>query len=226
MVRKCFSKMKKNLLALFCCLSIFCFSQEYHFHYKCYDNETQLKGTYKGTKRTNIIYFNSENKDVIAYDYFFSQQPTRSFYLYDFRRNIFSSYSINLDSNFSSLNLIRSVPIKTYADEIKVERVTVEESAKNVYLIKAFPSQKSKKSNLELKILIEESDFQMPRIRFMDLSPNIHFKIYEALLSKLDSPKYRIVDVVTNYKNRVIMHDDLSKCEKINLKFLASPKSN
>lgn len=64
----------------------------------------------------------------------------------------------------------------------------------------------------------------MPEIRFMDLTPNIHSKIYNALLLKLDSPNYRIVNVTTDYKNRVIMHDDFSKCEKINLKFLNDSK--
>lgn len=226
MVRKCFSKMKKNLLALFCYFSIFCFSQEYHFDYKCYDNETQLKGSYKGNKRTNIIYFNSENEDVMAYDYFFSQQPTRSFLLDDYKLNMMFSYSISHDSKFSTLNYIQMFPIKIYPDERKIERVNVEKLEENLFLIRTFSSQNFKKPNLELKVLIEKSEYSMPKIQFMDLTPNIHSKIYEALLSKLDSPKYRIVDVVTNYKNRVIMHNDLSKCEKINLKFLASPKSN
>ncbi len=66
----------------------------------------------------------------------------------------------------------------------------------------------------------------MPNIRFMDLTPNIHSKIYTALLSKLDSKNYRIVDVITDYRNGVIMHDDFSKCEKVNLKFLTSEKPN
>ncbi|MCU7614050.1 hypothetical protein N0B16_06335 [Chryseobacterium sp. GMJ5] len=218
--------MKKNLLALFCYFSIFCFSQEYHFDYKCYDSETQLEGAYKGNKRTNIIYFNSENKDVMAYDYFFSQQPTRSFWLYDFKTNNFLSYLISHDSKFSSLNFIQKIPIKIYPDEKKIERIDVEKLKENVYLISTYPSEKSKKSNLELKIIIEKSNFSMPRIRFVDLTPNIHSKIYDALLSRLDSPKYRLVDVIIDNKKGVIMHDDLSKCEKINLKFLAEQIPN
>jgi len=217
--------MKKNFLLLFCFISMFSFSQEYHFDYKCYDNETQLKGAYKGNKRTNIIYFNSQNKNLIAYDYSFSQKPTRIFWLYDYASNNFFSYSINNDSKFSSLNFINKIPIKIYPDEKKIERIDVEMLSENIFLVKAFPSQKSKKSNLELKIVIERSDFPMPRIRFMDFTPNIHYKIYDALLSKLDSPKYRLVDVITDNRNGVIMRDNFSKCEKINLKFVADEKA-
>ncbi len=217
--------MKKNFLLLFCFISSFAFSQ-YSFDYKCYDNETQIKGEYKGNKRINIIYFNSKNKDLMAYDYYFSQQPLRSFLLYNFETNNLFSYSINHKSEFSSLNLIHSFPIKIYQDEIKIERVDVEEVSGNIWIIKAFPSQKSNKSKLELKVVLEKSDFPMPRIRFMDLSSNIHNKIYDALLSKLVSTNYQIISVTTDYKNGVIMHEDISQCEKINLKILTKEKSN
>lgn len=217
--------MKKNFLLLFCFISGFIFSQEYHFDYKCYNVETQLKGNYKGIKRTNIIYFNSKNKDIIAYDYFFSQEPKRSFLLYDYNVGSLFSYSINQDSNFSSLNLEQIHPIKIYPDEKQIKRVDVEKFSENEFLIKAFKSFKSRKSNLELKILVEKSNYSLPKIQFMDLTPNIHSKIYTALLSKLDSENYRIVDVMTDYKNGVIMHDDFSKCEKVNLKILTSDNS-
>jgi hypothetical protein len=216
--------MKKKFLLLFCFISNFAFSQ-YSFDYKCYNLETQLKGNYKGNKRTNIIYFNSQNKDLMAYDYYFSQQPLRSFLLYNYETNNLFSYSINHKSEFLSLNLINSFPIKIYPDEIKIEQVDVEEISENIWIIKAFPSQKRKKPNLELKVVLEKSNFPMPKIRFMDLTPNIHSKIYNALLLKLDSPNYRIVNVTTDYKNSVIMNNDFSRCEKINLKFLDDKKS-
>lgn len=217
--------MKKFFLLLFCFISSLAFSQEYHFDYKCYGIETQLKARYKGNERTNIIYFNSQNKDILAYDYSFSHELTRIVWLYDYVNNYFFSFTINQKSEFSSLNLRNSFPIKIYSDEIKVERVDVEEVSENIWIIKAFPSQKSKKSNLELKVVLKKSDFPMPRIRFMDLSPNIHNKIYDALFLKLNSLNYRIVDVVYDYKNGVIMHEDFSKCEKINLKILTKEKS-
>ncbi|MBM7419340.1 MULTISPECIES: hypothetical protein [Chryseobacterium] len=65
---------------LFCILLFpLYYSQEYHFDYKCYDLETQLKGRYKGNKRTNVIYFNSQNKDFIAYDFSFQGNPQEVF---------------------------------------------------------------------------------------------------------------------------------------------------
>lgn len=212
--------MKKNFLLLFWFISIITFSQEYHFDYKCYDLETHIKGNYKGNKRTNIIYFNSQNKDLFAYDYFFSQPPRRSFQLYDYKLRNLISYSISQDSKFSSLNLENIYPVKNYPDEIEIERVDVEKLSENAFLVKSFKSHKSKKPNLELKILVERSAYSMPKIRFMDLTPNIHSKIYSGLLSKLDSENYRIIEVITDYKNGVIMSDDFSKCEKINLKIL------
>lgn len=218
--------MKKIFLLLSCFFTGFIFSQEYHFDYKCYDIETQLKGNYRGNKRTNIVYFNSENKDVIAYDYFFSQESKRSFLLYDYNVGILFSYSINQDGKFSSLNLEQKYPIKIYRDEKEIERIEIESIGQSLWSIKAFPTKKSNKVNLELKILIQKTNFPMPNIRFMDLTPNIHSKIYTALLSKLDSKNYRIVDVITDYRNGVIMHDDFSKCEKVNLKFLTSEKPN
>lgn len=217
--------MKKSFLLIFCLISGFVFSQEYHFDYKCYNIETQLKGNYKGDKRTNIVYFNSENKNITAYDYFFSKEPKRSFLLYDYNAGNLFSYSINQNSKFSSLNLEQIYPITIYPDEKEIGRVDVERLSENEFLIKTFKSLKSRKSNLELKISLEKSSYSLPEIRFMDLTPNIHSKIYTALLSKLDSENYRIVDVVIDYKNGAIMHDDFSKCEKINLKILTSEKS-
>ncbi|WP_143883869.1 hypothetical protein [Chryseobacterium binzhouense] len=213
--------MKKKFLLLFCFVSSVVFSQEYHFDYKCYNSETQLKGSYKGNKRTNIIYFNSINKDIIGYDYFFSKQPNRSFLLYDFKLSNLYSYSINQESKFSSLKLDQIYPIKIYSDEIIVRRADATKLSENTFLIKTFKSLKNGKSNLEIKILVEKTSYPMPKVVFMDLTPNIHSKVYDALLSKLDSEYYRIVEVTTDYKNGVIMHDDFSKCEKINLKILA-----
>jgi len=121
------------------------------------------------------------------------------------------------------LKFLQTSQLEINNDEVEVEDIDVEEVSENVFVIKASTLQK-KNSTLELKIVVEKSDFPMPEIRFMDLTPNIHSKIYNALLLKLDSPNYRIINVTTDYKNGVIMNDDLSKCEKINLKFLDDKK--
>lgn len=205
---------KKLTLLFFILIFYNAFSQKYHFDYKCYNVETQLKGSYKGNKRSNIIYFNSEKKDFIAYDYSFSGKAERTFLLYDYAGNKLYTYSINQNSDFSTLNLKKVFPIKTYHDEIKIERVEVENNGINLYTVKTYPTNKSKKANLELKILVQKTGFSAPRMQFMDLTPNIHSKIYDALFSKLDSDNYKIVHVEIDYKNGVIMEDDFSKCEK------------
>jgi len=216
----------KKLLLLFLILSFAnAFSQEYHFDYKCYDVETHLRGRYKGNTRNNIIYFSSENKDFIAYDYSFSGETERTFLLDDYAKNKLYTYSINQNSNFSSLKLKKVFPIKVYQDEIKIERVEVENNGGNLYTVKTYPKNKSKEANLELKILVEKIGFSAPRIRFMDLTPNIHSKIYNALFSKLDSDNYRIIHAEIDYKNGVIMTNDFSKCEKINVKIVTGENS-
>lgn len=212
-------------MMLLCFISESFFCQTYHFDYKCYDVETQSKGNYKGNKRTNIIYFSSENKNIIAYNYFFSQQPNRSFRIYDYHSNLAFSYSINRDSNFSSLNFNQKSQINKYPDELIIKRIDVQNIGENQFIIKTYSSLKNKRSNLELKVTVMKSDYPMPVIHFLDLSPNIHSKIYDALLANLDSENYRLMEVVSNHKNGVVMLDDFSKCEKINLKILTHDKA-
>lgn len=202
---------------------VFASAQTYEFDYKCYNPEKQTRGNYKGVKRTNIIYLSSKESDIIAYDYSFSKEPKRSFYFYDFKNNFFSYYTLNNESDLSSLKFVNSDSIRVFDDEKLIERVTVNKISENVFVLKAFPNEKTKRANLELKIVVEKNDFPMRRIRFMDLTLNIHDKIYDALLNELGSKDYRIIDVITDYKNGVIMHDDFSKCEKVNLKFVVKP---
>lgn len=129
----------KNLILF----SSFYSSQEYYFDYKCYDNETQLKGRYKGNKRTNIIYFNSQNKDFIAYDYSFSQESKRSFFLYDYKnKGLINSYSINKKSEFSSLKFLQTSQLNINKDEIEMKSIDVEKISENVFIIKTFSSLK------------------------------------------------------------------------------------
>jgi len=176
--------MKKNFLLLFCLISGFFFSQEYHFDYKCYNNEKQLQGIYEGSSRINIIYLNSEKKNHLAYDYFFNLQPYRSFKIYDNDVSMTHSFTINEKSEFSSLHFIASTPIRVYQDERKINRVDVKQVAENIWNLSAFPTKKAKKANLELTIQVEKNSFPLRELRFMDLSPNIHHKIYEALREK------------------------------------------
>ena len=84
---------------------VFASAQTYEFDYKCYNPENQTRGHYKGVKRTNIIYLSSKESDIIAYDYSFSAEPKRSFYFYDFKNNFFSYYTLNNESDLSSLKL-------------------------------------------------------------------------------------------------------------------------
>lgn len=72
------------------------------------------------------------------------------------------------------MKFLQTSQLEINNDEIEVEDIDVEEVSENVFVIKASTPQK-KNSTLELKIVVEKSDFPMPEIRFMDLTPNNSF---------------------------------------------------
>ncbi|MBM7419341.1 MULTISPECIES: hypothetical protein [Chryseobacterium] len=72
------------------------------------------------------------------------------------------------------MKFLQTSQLEINNDEIEVEDIDVEEVSENVFVIKASTQQK-KNSTLELKIVVEKSDFPMPEIRFMDLTPNNSF---------------------------------------------------
>ncbi len=82
---------------------------------------------------------------------FFHRNPKEVFCYNDYNIGILFSYSINQDGEFSSLNLEQKYPIKIYRDEKEIERIEIESIGQSLWSIKAFPTKKSNKANLELK---------------------------------------------------------------------------
>lgn len=91
---------------------------------------------------------------------------------------------------------------------MEIQKTIVEKTGENHYIISTYEKIKKKRPNLVLEITLVESDFPLLEIRFMDLTHNIHNKIYDALLKKLPHKNYQIKSVKTNYKNGVIMLDE------------------
>lgn len=89
----------------------------------------------------------------------------------------------------------------------------------NTYLVKAYSDDFYKKNNLEIKFELVKSDYPLVQIRFLDLTKNIHDKIYQSLISKLPDENYQLEKVYYDYKNGVVMTDNFHKCENINLTF-------
>ncbi len=193
------------------------YSQGYLFDYKCSDVETQLKGSYKGNTRTNFIYLNSKDSTIIAYDYFFNNAGN-SLWIYDFKNNSFLNFDKNKSTSDSKLKIVNVSKIKKYKDEIDIKSVEILVD-KGLYKVFTYDNEKKEIPNLYLEIELVDSDFPLQRIRFMDVTLNIHNKIYDALMEKLPSQYFRIKTVKTDYKNGVIMLDDYSNCSKVDTYF-------
>lgn len=69
----------KNLILLFILFSSFYSSQEYYFDYKCYDNETQLKGRYKGIKEQISFILILRIKILLLMITVFHRNPKKAF---------------------------------------------------------------------------------------------------------------------------------------------------
>ena len=100
-----------------------------------------------------------------------------------------------------------------------IKKISIENLADDLFLIKTFPSEKSKKFNLEIKIKLKKSIYPLIRMHFMDLTVSIHDLIYNKLLEQLPNKNYQIESIYLDYRNGVIVEEKVSNCKPINLKF-------
>ena len=116
-------------------------------------------------------------------------------------------------------NLISESNFRNFPDEILIKKISIENLADDLFLIKTFQSEKSKNFNLEIKIKLKKSITPLIRIHFMDLTVNIHDLIYNKLLEQLPNKNYQIESIYLDYRNGVIVEEKVSNCKPINLKF-------
>ena len=208
--------MKKKFVFLLFLLIIFNFykSQKYNFTTYCSINEVQLKDDLNRQSRKIQVYYNLNNSNYIAYLY-----PKQNLILYDFNEQKIKFFDADYLKKHNILKLISESTIRKYRDEIDINKISVDDLGNNTYLVKAYSDDFYKKNNLEIKFELVKSDYPLVQIRFLDLTKNIHDKIYQSLISKLPDENYQLEKVYYDYKNGVVMTDNFHKCENINLTF-------
>ncbi len=102
--------------------------------------------------------------------------------------------------------------------EFEIKRVSVEKISDNKFLVKSFSNIKTKRSNLEVVFTLKKSPIPMTRVRFLDLSPTIHQKIYDKLLVNLDNPNYQWEKAEVDYRNGYKFIDEVSNCQSTNMR--------
>lgn len=207
--------MKKLLLLFGLLFSTFAFSQEYQFDYECsYQQKIWKKGT-SNVKPNTIKYFlNSKNNEYIIYNRYKDY-----FNLYDFKLNKETRYNQVLVDNQILMDKKEELDFRNFKEEFIIKKVDVQSIGDNYFLIQTFDKERSRKPNLELKIKLKKSDFSFVKVLFMDLSVNIHEKVYEALLLKLPNANYQIENIEVDYKNGFFSSGEFEKCKKISLKY-------
>lgn len=207
----------KNVLLIFLMYPWILFSQGYSFNYKCTEFETQLKGPYKGNKRTNYIYINSKDSTIQAYDYKFSYG--KNLFIFDTEHNIFWNFDRN---NLNKpLSLINFSEIKEHKDEFVVRDVIVEKIDNLSYNVSLNTNKGKKKPHLKLKVHLVASKIPIQKFRFMDLSMNIHLYFYDALMKETPSQFYQLKSVITEM-NGVVMLNEFN-CKEEDIFFDVSP---
>ena len=207
--------MKKLLTFSLVFLSVALFSQRYVFDNQCEILEKQIKGIYPNLPPRKILYFyNSNDSNFIAYNF----RPNE-IHLYDYKLNSLKNLQIKNDEKKIIFNLISESNFRNFPDEILIKKISIENLADDLFLIKTFPSEKSKKFNLEIKIKLKKSIYPLIRMHFMDLTVSIHDLIYNKLLEQLPNKNYQIESIYLDYRNGVIVEEKVSNCKPINLKF-------
>lgn len=206
--------MKKNITLLLSFIWISIFSQ-YTFDYKFY-----VKDLSKGSDKIEYdtgIYINSKNEDYKLYHY-----QNDEIRLFDYKIKCTFYFQQELVKDKKIFKFIDKGCFSGVSNERKINRIEITELSNNIYLIRTFPSERSKKANLELKVVLEKSDEDLLCLYKLDLSNNIHQKILTSLRDKLISlkgdSKYIIKEFERNYKNGYGSFTTvLSNIEKINM---------
>lgn len=201
----------KRFVVILLVLPCLVFAQEYFFDLKCTSEDVRVKPRDKklsssfsflllSSKNSNVYAFQRKNNDLIIEDY-----------------NSLESLHIGKLHNQFIVNSVNE--IKYDYREFTIEKGDVSKIDDLTYLIKTFPTKKSRKSNLEVLFKLRKSNFPLVKIQFMDLSPMIHEDVYNYLLKELENLNYQIESAFVDYRNGYKFNFKWSQCDKVNLKF-------
>lgn len=206
--------MKKNIILLlnFVCISVF---SQYTFDYKFYVKESSKKSD--KLEYDTQIYINSKNADYIIYHY-----QTDEIRLFDYGIKCTFYFQQKFVNEKKTFEYINKLCYSEFHEERKINHIQIMQLSHNTYMIKTFESEKSKRANLELKIVLEKTDEDLLLLYKLDLGNSIHRKILAALRERLISiegnSNFIIKELKINYKNgHRTFTRNLSKIEKINM---------
>lgn len=196
-------------------LTFFCFSEasaQFDFNLKCTIKSNRIKPKDNLIRESSNIYYNSENPDIYIVEkkgfYRLFHNGTKE--IYQFLKSNVNGKSVLATAGIEAMRLDYS--------EFEIKRVSVEKISNNKFLVKSFSNIKTKRSNLEVVFTLKKSPIPMTRVRFLDLSPTIHQKIYDELLVNLDNPNYQWEKAEVDYKNGYKFIYEVSNCQSTNMR--------
>ncbi|WP_394665480.1 hypothetical protein [uncultured Chryseobacterium sp.] len=187
--------------------------------------------TYSFDYKIKFVNYKKNKNDLQDCFYFVnSQNPNYSMYLYhnkngairDCDKNICNVHKFEYMQNyeFNKYRFINSFQYEV-KDEITITKIIVEKIDDNKYTIKCFENESSKKTNLELTVILKPENSDLVRFYYLDLSYNIQQKLIRSLKEKLNGNyNYIIEDYIVNYRQGVKRHYKIDNLEKIDLKII------
>lgn len=206
--------MKKNFLLLFCFISGFVFSQEYHFDYFIKEKSMMTKPQkeewfndwFANSVTGHEIFLRNYNNKTIAVIYLRNENLKHVFKVNKFKNNInfFYKHSGKIVNDFQQKNAYKREEV------IQIRKI---DSLK--YNVIVFKNSKLKKKEIDAMVNFEKADFE-----------HINFKVdhviadsVESELRKLLDPKFKFIIKKMDYRynSGVTFTKSIDNIQKINL---------
>lgn len=195
--------MKKISSLVFLILSLFAFSQEYHFDTSFVINTKRLSSNEElGKTKVRI---NSLDRSYIFYEY-----PDNTIVVFDDKKNLncfYEKVNINNEVSYQLKNCTKRKKIKS--NEIEFEKITVSKIADDIYVLETFKNKNSKISNFTLKLKLKPVDKDM-LVLHLDMNKSIRDRLLNELKSYLNSSNYFIVSAEIDNKNGYYFIDTMN----------------
>ena len=191
------------------------FGQNDIFDTKCVMVSKRIKPKFLDVYESSTnVFYNSSNSTKYITEY------KNHYRLFDFTKKEIFNFTKLIVNGKVVYNTLGIDAMRYDYNEFDINKVTVEKLSENKYLVKTFPKLKSKKTNLEIIFTLKKSNYPLTQIRFLDLSPSIHEKIYTGLLENLDTKNYQWEIAEVNYRNGYEFIEKIENCQQTNLKLV------
>lgn len=202
--------MKKISSLVFLILSLFAFSQEYHFDTSFIINTKRLSSDEVFGKTT--VRINSLDRSFIFYEY-----PDNTIVVFDEKKNLNCFYEkVNTHNEISYQLKNCTKTKKSKSNEIEFEKITVSKISENKYVIETFKKENSKVSNFSLKLKLKPVDKDL-LVLHLDMNKSIKDKLLDKLKSYLGSSNYYIESAEIDNKNGYYFIETMENLKQDNL---------